>query len=239
LGIIFRKEKYNINVTQGGKPPFKTLLLIILKKTASQFLILVIAFFVVMHLSNQILNTDQLLINSLSENFTARQLEQYLNFQHKWQWLLYILMPLFILVKMILTALILYIGIYFFTKPTITYFQLFEITIKAEFIFLLVPLFKTIWFLFFQTNYTLQDVQSSYPFSALNIVGYKDLETWFIYPFQVLNLFELFYIIYLGCQIGKLTNTNTDYGLKIVALSYVPSLLLWVTVVMFFTLNYS
>ena len=63
--------------------------------------------------------------------------------------------------------------------------------------------------------------------------------SWFIYPFQTLNLFELAYIICLGYWVGQLTNTNTDNGLKVVAYSYVPALLLWVVTIMFFTLNYS
>ena len=131
-----------------------------------------------------------------------------------------------------------YIGL-FISNRELNFKTIWHVVINAEFIFLLVPIFKIIWFSFFQTNYNLQDLQYFYPLSALNIIGYKGLETWFIYPFQVLNLFELSYIIYLGFQIGKLTNTNTDYGLKIVGLSYVPSLLLWVAIVMFFTLNYS
>jgi len=70
-------------------------------------------------------------------------------------------------------------------------------------------------------------------------MGYQGLDPWLIYPLQVLNLFELTYIIYLSYQIGQLTQTNTDNGLKIVGYSYVTALFLWIAVVMFFTLNYS
>jgi hypothetical protein len=47
---------------------------------------------------------------------------------------------------------------------------LWGFVIIAEFVFLLVPIFKIIWFYFFQTNYTLEDIQYFYPLSALNIV---------------------------------------------------------------------
>jgi len=76
-------------------------------------------------------------------------------------------------------------------------------------------------------------------------VGYQGLEPWFIYPLQVLNLFELAYWFVLAYFIGKLAFTEKDkgkpmdLGLKIVASSYGSALLLWVVVVMFFTLNYS
>jgi hypothetical protein len=141
--------------------------------------------------------------------------------------------------KTIIITSVIYIGVFFFNKVEVTFKVIWDSIIKAEFIFLLVPILKLIWFYFFQTNYTLEDIQYFYPLSALNIIGYKGLDTWLLYPLQTLNLFEFAYIIYLSYQIGFLTKTNADNGLKIVGYSYVPALLLWVTVVMFFTLNYS
>lgn len=111
--------------------------------------------------------------------------------------------------------------------------------VKAEFVFKC-RRFKNCVVLLFQTNYTLEDLQYFYPLSALNIVGYKGLESWFIYPLQVLNLFELAYWLLLAYFIGKLAFTEKDkgkpmdLGFKIVASSYGSALLLWVVVVMFY-----
>ena len=88
----------------------------------------------------------------------------------------------------------------------------------GECIFLVVPIVKLCWFAFFQPNFTLEDVQYFYPLSALNITGYKGIAVWFIYPLQVLNVFE---------------------GINIMASGYGVGLLLWVVCVMFFTLNIS
>jgi hypothetical protein len=112
-------------------------------------------------------------------------------------------------------------------------------------VFLGVGVLKIVWFYFFQTNYTLEDLQYFYPLSALNIVGYKGLDAWLIYPLQVLNLFELAYWLLLSYFVGMLAfiekykGKPMDLGFKIVASSYGSALLLWVVVVMFFTLNYS
>lgn len=194
-------------------------------------------------LTNQItkhyLNLDKLLLNSLAEKLTSHQIEVLFTFQKKWEWISYIFTPFFFLIKTTLIANILYVGTIFFGKSNVTFKELWNVTIKSEFVFLLVAVVKLIWLYFFQTNYVLEDVQYFYPFSALNIISYKGLESWLIYPLQNLNLFEFAYIILLSFQIGNLTKTNTDTGLKIVASSYVPALLLWVTVVMFFTLNFS
>jgi hypothetical protein len=189
-------------------------------------------------INNKLLNIKDLLRHFLSEFLTQSQVNNYLEFQDKWHSLTYLYILFIILIKTSVITTILYIGLFLLNKE-LKYRLLWDITLKAEFIFLLVPILKIIWFTFFQTQYDLNDIQNFYPLSALNIVGYKGLEPWFIYPFQILNLFELSYIIYLGFQIGRLTNKNTDYGLKIVGLSYVPALLLWAATVMFFTLNYS
>ncbi len=210
-------------------------------KKANYLLVLLLSSvaIIVSKTGNILLNVEELYYQSLTVNLTTQQIERIFEVQKKIEWLYYIIVPIVTLIRTMIISSIIYIGIMLFNYGKIRFNLVWNNILKAEFIFVLVSILKIAWFSFFQTNYNLQDLQYFYPLSILNIIGYKGLETWFIYPFQVLNLFELSYVIYLGFQIGKLTNTNADYGLKIVGLSYVPSLLLWVTTVMFFTLNYS
>ncbi|WP_336128009.1 hypothetical protein [Mesoflavibacter sp. CH_XMU1422-2] len=184
------------------------------------------------------MNTNEVTINSLTDQLSRDQIQNILNLKKKWQWIGYVLLPLVLVIKITIIAAILDIGCFFFGKE-IKYKKLFNIVVKAEFIFLLVIIFKTTWFYFFQTNYTLEDLQYFYPLSAINIIGYEGLQPWFIYPFQVLNLFELAYWLILAYLIGKELNENTDKGMSIVASSYGVSLLIWIVGVMFFTLNMS
>lgn len=189
-------------------------------------------------ISKYILNTESLIINSLTEQFTIQEIQDELNYQNKLDWILYIIVPILTLIKISIITAILDAGCFFFGKE-IKYKKLFNIVLKAEFVFLLVIVFKTAWFYFFQTDYNLEDLQYFYPLSALNIIGYEGLQPWFIYPFQVLNLFEVAYWFILAYLIGKELNENTDKGFSIVASSYGISLLIWVVGVMFFTLNMS
>ena len=194
---------------------------------------------------NNIFNIEELQINFLKVKLTDDQINKYLDFQKKWEWVSYSLLILFLIIKTTIIASVLYIGTFFYSKAKVTFKQLFNTVVKAEFVFLSVGVLKIVWFYFFQTNYTLEDLQYFYPLSALNIVGYKGLDNWFIYPLQTLNLFELAYWLLLAYFIGKLAFTEKDkgkpmdLGFKIVASSYGSALLLWVVVVMFFTLNYS
>lgn len=210
----------------------------VLNKNYPLFFLLLLATLVISHFSKEILNTEIVIANSLAEKLTHSQIEDALNLRDKWEWLAYIFLPLLFLIKISIIAAILDIGCFFYSKE-IKYKKLFNIVVKAEFVFLLVIVFKTAWFYFFKTDYNLEDLQYFYPLSALNIIGYEGLQPWFIYPFQVLNLFELAYWIILAYLIGKELDENTDKGFSIVASSYGVSLLIWVVGVMFFTLNMS
>lgn len=215
------------------------------KAVFSYFIILALITILINLVFPIVIDSRKILVEVLSLNFNKFQIDNYLKFQEKWQWVSYIIIPIFLFIKSIIISSILYIGTFFYGKAKITFKQLLVEVIKAEFAFLGVGVCKIIWFYFFQTNYTLEDLQYFYPLSALNIVGYQGLEPWFIYPLQVLNLFELAYWLMLAYFIGKLAFTEKDkgkpmdLGLKIVASSYGSALLLWVVVVMFFTLNYS
>lgn len=209
-----------------------------MKHNTPLFFILLILTFILSYFTKELLNTDDLIINSLVEQLTNEQIQDYLNIREKWEWVSYIFLPIILLLKISIIAAVLDIGCFFFEKE-IKYKKLFNLVVKAEFVFLLVIVFKTAWFCFFQPNYTLEDVQNFYPLSALNILGYQGLETWFIYPFQVLNLFEVAYWFILAYLTGKELDENTDKGFAIVASSYGVGLLIWVVGVMFFTLNMS
>lgn len=189
-------------------------------------------------ISKEILNAEELIRQSLLDYLTNEQIDDALNSSSKWEVLGYLAIPLLLLIKTSIIAAILDIGCFFFNKE-IKYKKLFNIVVKAEFVFLLVIIFRTAWFYFFQTNYNLEDLQYFYPLSTLNIIGYEGLQPWFVYPFQVLNLFELAYWFILAYLIGKELNENTEKGFSIVASSYGVSLLIWVVGVMFFTLNMS
>jgi len=189
-------------------------------------------------ISSESLNFYELSLNSLGEQITRRELENLINVRQKWQWLGYALLPLLLLVKISIVAGLLDIGCFFFGKD-IRYKTLFHIAIKAEFVFLLVIVFKTAWFYWIQTEYTLEDLQYFYPLSLLQLFGYEGLEPWFIYPLQVVNLFELCYWLLLGYGLSKALKQSVDYGMGIVASSYGVGLLIWVAGVMFFTLNMS
>jgi len=199
--------------------------------------ILIIIMIIIAILSSFVLNTEELLFTSLSEQLTQTQINNVLDQNRKWNWIGYIFIPLFLLIKIALISSALYIGLFLFNQQT-THKKIFTIVTKAEFIFISAAIIKLLWFAL-KNQYTLEDIQYFYPLSALSIVGHEGLSPWFLYPFQTLNLFELAYWLLLAYFIGKEIKVSTDKAFKIVASSYGSGLLIWMVAVMFFTLNAS
>jgi len=201
------------------------------------FTILTSSHFLLSYVSNNILGVDALLYNSIAEQLSSEQVIKVLEFKEKWRFVSYIILPILLLLKISILAGILDVGCFFLSKE-IKYKKIFNIVVRAEFIFLLVIVFKTAWFYFFQADYNLDDLQYFYPLSALNIISYDSVQPWFVYPLQVLNAFEIIYWIVLAILLEKAMNIKkSNLGIKIVASSYGPALLIWVVAVMFFTLN--
>jgi hypothetical protein len=209
-----------------------------MNSNSTLFVILVVVMVLMAVGTQALLQSEEVMLSSLSEQFTADQIKEVIGYREKWQWLGYALLPFLLLIKILIIAAILDIGCFFFGKD-LKYKTLFHIAVKAEFVFLLVIVFKTAWFYFVQTDYTLEDLQYFYPLSVLQVFGYEGLEPWFIYPLQVVNLFELCYWLLLGYGLSKALKQSMDYAMGIVASSYGVGLLIWVAGVMFFMLNMS
>ena len=115
-----------------------------MKNLIFKFLFLTILTILITEITKSVLNLDKLIYSSLSEQLTTQQIEDFLNLQNKWQWLGYFFAPVMLLIKTTLITSVIYVGTFFFSKKEAQYKILWDIVIKAEFIFLLVPFFKLI-----------------------------------------------------------------------------------------------
>ncbi|WP_299821015.1 hypothetical protein [uncultured Pontibacter sp.] len=180
--------------------------------------------------------TDELYYQSLDEKFSIDQITQLLNVQSKYEFASYILLVTFNLLKYGCITLILYIGIIIFGLK-VKFNNVLKVVILAEFIFLIPLVLKFFWFYFFQSNYTLEDLQFFYPFSLLNIFDTGTISQIWVYPLQLLNIFEVIYWFFLAFGIKQLINSDFDKSLRLVLSSYLPAMLLWVVFIMFLTVT--
>ena len=115
--------------------------------------------------------------------------------------------------------------------------QAFKVAILADVVFIVPMLIKIFWFMVIQQDYTLQDLQMFSPLSILNLLDTKNIDVLWLYPLQLLNVFELVYILLLGFWVYQFSAKSFDKGLNMVLSSYLPALFVWIVLLMFVTLN--
>lgn len=207
-----------------------------MKKNIILFIALALLTFTLGFLSNLILKSEEVIVNSLAEYLTSEQIREALEIKAKWNWVGYISISVVLLLKISIIALIIDFALFFYDVK-VKYGKLFSIVLTSEFVFLSVIILKTIWFYFFKSDYTLEDLQYFFPLSAINITGYDNLEAWFIYPLQTINLIEVSYWVSLSYLIGKELKIKIYRSFSMVASSYGVALLIWIGCVMFFSLS--
>lgn len=111
----------------------------------------------------------------------------------------------------------------------------------GEVIFIVSGFYKFVNFYWIDTSYTLEDLQTYYPISLLNLKDNISTEKWLAYPLQVINLFELFYWFILAWGVREILDEKISYlkSFGLVAITYGIGLFFWVGIVCFIILNTS
>ena len=190
------------------------------------------------------LSNKELFYQTFSQQLSLSRIDKMLELSKKWQWVGYAILPIIILLRVFYTTIFLYIGV-FLTELKIEFGKLFKVALLADFVFVLAALAKLVILIFFKEVSTLEDLQFQ-PLSVMELLDSNTIDTLFVYPLGLLNIFELGYFLVLAwLLIAVLNEANEErpvkYGksLQIVTVSYGSGLLLWVVMVMFLTLNMS
>ena len=115
------------------------------------FLLLIVALSGFIFLSNYLLISETLYFNTFAEQLTYEQIENIINEGKKWEWVSYVILPILTLIKLTLVASCLSIGLFFVTN-TFSFKATFRVALTAEFVFLIPPFLKILWFALFQTD---------------------------------------------------------------------------------------
>jgi hypothetical protein len=153
----------------------------------------------------------------------------------KWQWIGYVFTPIVILIRISFTAICLYIGC-FLVNSKIRFKELFKVALIADFVFILAGIAKLVILIFFKNVSKLDDLQFQ-PLSLMELFHRNSVDKLFVYPFSLINVFELLYWLVLAWLLSGLLEKPFGNSLKRVASSYGTGLLLWVLFVMFLTVN--
>lgn len=188
--------------------------------------------------TNQLLITDDLYYDSLSNQMSFERITEFINTTKRFEWIIYIIIPIYLSFKFFVVASCLSVGTLLFGYQ-IEFKKLYQIALFADIIFIIPPVIKIICFTLIFADYTLSDIQFFFPLSALSLFNPEDVERWLIYPLQILNLFEVLYCAALAFGLKVVLKQSFSRMLGLVLSSYGLFLLLWIVFITFITINLS
>jgi hypothetical protein len=72
-----------------------------------------------------------------------------------------------------------------------------------------------------------------------NLFSQSEVDKIWIFPLQILNIFQIIYILLLSYGLYVQTGIQQAKAEKAVLVSYLPGLVIWVTLIMFLTIGSS
>jgi hypothetical protein len=207
-------------------------------KSFHLFIGIVLANLLLIWLAKTVLINEVVFYNSYSEQLTYERSVKLFEDLKKLSWINYAFSPIVLLLKFSLISLVIYMGIVLSNIQTkISLGSVFKVIIASEIIFVTVGFVKFFWFYLFAGNYDLNDLGFFYPLSLINFFKRGEVNRIWILPMQTVNLFQLFYIISVSYGLNKVCFVNKPDSEKIVVLSYIPALVLWIALIMFLTID--
>jgi len=204
------------------------------------FIGIVLANLIIIWLSKAMLMNEIVFYNTYSEQLSYDRSLQLFEDMNRISWISYAFTPIILLIKYSLISLVLYIGVVFCNiQEKVSLGSVFKIVIASDIIFVFAGLLKFLWFYLFVGNYDLNDLGFFYPLSLINFFKTTQVARLWIIPLQIVNLFQLVYIISISYGLNKVCKIEKPDSDKIVLLSYLPALVLWVALIMFLSIDAS
>jgi hypothetical protein len=189
-------------------------------------------------LSRYLLVNEIVFYNTYSEQLTYERAMNLFENARKFSWIGYVLIPVILIIKFALITTVIYIGLFFFEiTNTISFGKILGVVIASEAVFISAGFIKLFWLYFFVGNYDLNDISFFYPLSLSNFFNFDEVSRIWVFPLQIINLFQILYILLLSYGLQLKTGISRSLAEKSVLSSYLPGLVLMISIVMFLTLD--
>jgi hypothetical protein len=191
-------------------------------------------------LSKTVLINEIVFYNTFSEQLTYDRSIELFKGLTRFAWIGYVFTPVVLLIKFSLISLVFYTGIVLNnTQDKVSLGVVFKIVIAGEIIFICAGVLKFLWFYLFAGNYDLNDLSFFYPLSLINFFKTTEVNRLWVFPLQTVNIFQIFYIMFISFGLSKVCGIEKVNSEKIVLLSYLPVLVLWIALIMFLSIDVS
>ncbi|MBY5957786.1 hypothetical protein KUV50_06575 [Membranicola marinus] len=187
------------------------------------------------YIQNELILTDQLYINTWSEQMTVDRIREVLAWQDQWKGMGYLVVIIFVFAKMFLTTICLNIGA-FLMDYKIGFGQIWRIVVNATAVFAIGKLIYIGYFASIDLQ-TIDDVVKADLFSMLGVIGYDQVPQWAVFALGSLNLLELAYWIILSLGMMLLLKVKWPKAFGFVAMTYGVGLWIWILTGTFLMIN--
>jgi len=202
------------------------------------FILLCMSSIFLMVAGKTMLISDELYFEFFGDQLSYDRISTIISLHKKWEWVSYAVMPVYYVLKIFLAAGCVYTGVVI-AGMEISFNKIFQIALLAEGVFLFPTVVKLVWFTLIQTDYSLADLHHFYPLSAINFFERDSLDAWLIYPLQLINIFEVLYLLILAYGLVVVTRKNYARMLGLIACSYGTGLFIWTISIMFLMVHLS
>ena len=203
---------------------------------ATRLTLLILLYLIVNFALEKTLVSDDLVYEFLIGQLSYDRITKMLDEGKNWSWVSYVIFPLTLLLKFFLIMICFSVGGLFISAENSSK-RFFSAIVNTDFVFIAPLAIKLLWFNFYQTDYSLKDLQYFSPLSVFSLFNPKEIDPWLVYPLQLLNVFELLYWFVLAYQLKEVIGKSLTGSIGFVAGTYGVGLLIWVVLVMFLVVN--
>lgn len=181
--------------------------------------------------------TDELMQNTYSGQLSADMIGKMLKMQRQYWWVSYVMMPVILFLKLSLSASCVWIGTVFNGLEQ-KFKSIWRIFLLAEFVFIVQMIIKTT-LLYFMDIETMDDINNFIPLSLYSLLDIESIPSYLRYPSALFNVFEVIYWFVLAYLLRPKLNSKFSTSLFFVFKTYGLGLLIWMSLMVFLTLNFA
>jgi len=192
----------------------------------------------ILWVSQTVLIDEIIFFNTYSEQLTYELSMEIFSAMRSYSWISYAILPILLLLKFSTLSVLIYIGAFFSDlHKDITLGKIFKVVVISEIVFVVASVIKMLWFILFAGNYTLDDMNFFYPLSLINLFSRSEVASYWVYPLQTVNIFQVFYVLLLAFGLSRISSVKKISVDRIVLSTYVPAIAVWIAMVLFLTID--
>ncbi len=190
---------------------------------------LMIVFAGLSYLTVSLLQTDELVIKSLSDKLSQKQIDFIVANSHKNEVFKALLGSLYVpFLALIITAIV-FAGTFFSTLK-ISFLDVFKIVVVAEFVVLLQEIMKFLWFYFVSPPKSLIEIKNFVPLSFQNFFSFDALKPWQVSLLGI-SIFDILIMLILASGLKyRIKNLSFEKSFIIALSTYGIGLLLYLAI---------